>query len=979
MPFIGKSPQVGAFQLIDSITTSATDTYALTVSGSAYVPESARNLIVSLNGVTQAPETAYTVSGSNIVFASALTASDVIDYILVIGDAVDIGTPSDNTVGDAQLKAALDLSSKTLTFANDQISGDVINGGTISSFASTGIDDNATSTALTVTDSGIAATLTTAAQPNITSVGTLTGFTSTGIDDNATSTAITIDSSENVGIGTTSPGRLLHLESATPAIRIKDTSGTGTIHELITSGTNGNLLNLLLDAGGAGTSPAFIIKNVGTELMRIASSGNVGIGTSSPSNTLTVNKDTGSTPTVYINNSGSDATDGPALKVQASGRGTGIADVSVFSVHNISDEIFTVRNDGNVGIGTTSPSTKLHLGGTAPLDSIIRQDSTVSGTNWEIGERAAGKWQIWEDDSDSVVATFTSSGLLGIGTTSPIGPLSVVAASGGGAIDVFGRSADGLGWLTYKTNNGASSHAFIGTPIADTLAFYTNGFNERMRIDSSGNVGIGTTNPSALLTLEDSNAELRFVDSSRTSKMFTQNGGRDLQIQANQDLIINASGGTNVGIGTSSPLYELSQHVSDSGANYHQFTNTATGTTSTSGFLVGIGGDEEATLWNYSNTHMRFATNSTERMRIDSSGNVGINTTSPDALVTLNPPNYTSSATGGMIKWKNTNNSGHSNIQSYFVSGQGTDLNIGANAYINTSGAWARWSSGLATSAISCARSGNINFITNTSSGDGLTRMTIDSSGNLLVGKTSTDYGTSTRKEFNLYGTNEAIITLDTGNASPFYLNNNNGGADIWNQNNNYMRFGTNSTERMRIDSSGQILMGTSSVLSGGVDGLHLNTSADTGITFGYGGTVKGWLYFIVNAAMQLQTPTGITIRMRSGGTAGVELTNGGTSWNSLSDEHKKDIIEPITNASEKVSTLRAVIGKFKEEDEGIRRSFLIAQDVQKVLPEAVEENDEGDLLLSYTETIPLLVAAIKEQQEQLNQFKTELAALKGA
>jgi len=87
-----------------------------------------------------------------------------------------------------------------------------------------------------------------------------------------------IDSSGQVGIGTTSPARLLHLESASPAIRIKDTSGTGTIHELITTGTNGNLLNLLLDAGGAGTSPAFIIKNVGTELMRIDSSGNLLVG-----------------------------------------------------------------------------------------------------------------------------------------------------------------------------------------------------------------------------------------------------------------------------------------------------------------------------------------------------------------------------------------------------------------------------------------------------------------------------------------------------------------------------------------------------------------------------------------------------------------------------------------------------------------------------------------------------------------------------
>ena len=66
---------------------------------------------------------------------------------------------------------------------------------------SAGIDDSATSTKVTVTNSGVAGTLTTAAQPNITSVGTLTGFTSTGIDDNASgATAITIDSSENVTV-----------------------------------------------------------------------------------------------------------------------------------------------------------------------------------------------------------------------------------------------------------------------------------------------------------------------------------------------------------------------------------------------------------------------------------------------------------------------------------------------------------------------------------------------------------------------------------------------------------------------------------------------------------------------------------------------------------------------------------------------------------------------------------------------------------
>jgi hypothetical protein len=129
MPFIGKQPEVGAYQLIDSITTSATATFALAVGGTAYFPASARNLLVSLNGITQAPDSAYTVSGSNIVFDSALTSSDVIDYILVMGDALDIGTPSDGTVGTAQMSYPL------------------------GNFSSTGIDDNATSTAITIDSS----------------------------------------------------------------------------------------------------------------------------------------------------------------------------------------------------------------------------------------------------------------------------------------------------------------------------------------------------------------------------------------------------------------------------------------------------------------------------------------------------------------------------------------------------------------------------------------------------------------------------------------------------------------------------------------------------------------------------------------------------------------------------------------------------------------------------------------------------------
>ena len=110
----------------------------------------------------------------------------------------------------------------------------------------------------------------------------------------------------------------------------------------------------------------------------------------------------------------------------------------------------------------------------------------------------------------------------------------------------------------------------------------------------------------------------------------------------------------------------------------------------------------------------------------------------------------------------------------------------------------------------------------------------------------------------------------------------------------------------------------------------------------------------------------------------GLYVVNGGTSWTANSDERVKDIIEPITNAAQKVSTLRAVIGKYKNDEDGVRRSFLIAQDVQAVLPEAVNVKDDeiGTLGVQYTDVIPLLVAAIKEQQAIITQLQADVAAL---
>jgi hypothetical protein len=113
MAYIGKQPLVGNYISCDSLSASATTTYNLASSGTPVFPTVPQNCIVSLNGVVQAPVTSFTISGSAIVFSTTLSTTDSIDYITVLGNTLNIGTPSNNTVGLSQLSATGTPSSTT--------------------------------------------------------------------------------------------------------------------------------------------------------------------------------------------------------------------------------------------------------------------------------------------------------------------------------------------------------------------------------------------------------------------------------------------------------------------------------------------------------------------------------------------------------------------------------------------------------------------------------------------------------------------------------------------------------------------------------------------------------------------------------------------------------------------------------------------------------------------------------------------------
>jgi hypothetical protein len=162
--------------------------------------------------------------------------------------------------------------------------------------------------------------------------------------------------------------------------------------------------------------------------------------------------------------------------------------------------------------------------------------------------------------------------------------------------------------------------------------------------------------------------------------------------------------------------------------------------------------------------------------------------------------------------------------------------------------------------------------------------------------------------------------------------------------------FSTAATERMRITSAGTVAIG--STTRANVWGLLTlrNTSNAVGSMWGIGPDT--------NNSLTVYNPSNV----------GVYIVDGGVAWISSSDESLKTDLVPIEDATNKVSSLRSVIGRYKTDEVGTKRAFLIAQDVLKVLPEAINKNKEtGNLGVSYTEVIPLLVAAIKELNERLN------------
>ena len=181
------------------------------------------------------------------------------------------------------------------------------------------------------------------------------------------------------------------------------------------------------------------------------------------------------------------------------------------------------------------------------------------------------------------------------------------------------------------------------------------------------------------------------------------------------------------------------------------------------------------------------------------------------------------------------------------------------------------------------------------------------------------------------------------------------------------MRFRTNDAERMRILSNGRIGMNRTAVNGAAILDISHPGSSEYGLTLDSSNT-SGTQYHL---------------DIRRGGTQAGYLVSGSTSVTlaNSSDERLKDNVTLIEEALHKVSQIRGVEFDWNDKQEIYtgHDTGIIAQDVQKVLPEVIEEREDGYLAVKYEKMIPLLIEGIKEQQEQIDELKKEIEELKNA
>jgi len=302
-------------------------------------------------------------------------------------------------------------------------------------------------------------------------------------------------------------------------------------------------------------------------------------------------------------------------------------------------DALVIDNSQNVSI----PNGNLDIEGNLIAKGYLASEATNSTNKWLAYTYTDNTFRINYNGAGADELTIDSSGNVNIVSSSNVGygPLQIGSTSTTSTVMQMLSSPSGTNTIHFGDGTTSSSRyrGYIHyVHSTDKMSFGT-AASDKMVIDG-GNVGIGTSSITSGFKL-DVIGDARFSDAAGDDavELGWSGGGsvgfvqaydrgasafRDLSL--NNAMTIKSSG--NVGIGTSGPQFDLHIHQNDSTNSLVQFTNSTTGSTSNDGLLVGLDSAEQAQIWFRENSVLRFATNDTERMRIDSSGNLLVGKTS---------------------------------------------------------------------------------------------------------------------------------------------------------------------------------------------------------------------------------------------------------------------------------------------------------------------------------------------------------------
>ena len=679
------------------------------------------------------------------------------------------------------------------------------------------------------------------------------------------------------------------------------------------------------------------------------------------------------------------------------------------------DTILLDGVNGKVGIGTASPlaGSKLTVAGNAL--AVTGQNTAHSANSIRIGEEGSGAAEIRcygpdastngslrlrvsrSDGSNSQDVLIDSSGNVGIGTTAPNRPLTVASAAGStNILGVFDNRTTSATNCVIAFSDPTSTAGQFSTrlgSVGDSLAFYTNGANERMRINSSGSVGIGDTAPSEKLNvagnimLEGSDQYLYLTNAGtsnsgiyirgRTSASELRSHSTGIftwEITGNEKMRIDSSG--RVGIGATSPRRRL-EIAAGGTASILLTSTTANANKKTWEIMSTDNASSEADLVFKSRNDNSGASGGIEAIRIDSSGKllVGTSTARSNFYNSTNSPHIQLEGSGSNSNYTLSvvSNYAGNSLGAQLILAKSGSASVGGNTLVsdgNTIGV-VNFQGADGSHFIECAKiaavidgtpgtddmPGRLEFFTTGDGSAGSTeRMRIDSSGRVGI---------------NVYGNTGAALQVDhvsgtTGLGSPVIKC---GSSTSWAGNGTVysMGFGytsgasikspaeiglvttssgaftkgdlvfatrdvttsTTPTERMRLTSDGDLAISKVSYVSRSTHGhyfdeagwahhsvnndgpLWLNRSGNFGamITFSHGGTDKGTI--TVNSS----APT--------------------VSYNTSSDYRLKENLVSLTGAISRIKSLPVYRFNFISVPGATVDGFL-AHEAQTVVPEAV-------------------------------------------